>query len=194
MFAALASVTSGAACTGGTVSPSVEQPGEGDDGPFPDEIVAKTDAAIEREIATAAEGAIYMSEADFPFTLVKASLSPEAKRISVELVREKLAPYVDEDPYADKPLATLKSMTWSWAEWRRDFAQCADREGADPGQCPRITRMNDAIARNLRGVKMFFFGAQGEEGHVEGTSVSIFIVGRTPRGALLGVRTVAVWT
>jgi len=178
----------------GLLACSTSRDVEVDDAPFPDEIAAKTDAAIEREIAAATEGAVYQSEGDFPFTLVTAAPSDATTRITPALVREKLARFVDEDPFADKPLATLPSMSGSWTEWRRDFAECVDREGADPEQCPRITRMNDAIARNLRGVKLFFFGALGKEGNVEGTSVSIFIVGRTPRGALLGVRTVAVWT
>lgn len=191
----VAGATALASCggsAGGLVPGSAEESEE--EAPFEQDVVTKTDAAIEAELKRAAEGALYMSEGDFPFEVVRAPLPPGQRTVTAKMVRDGLASYVDADDHADKPLATLNAMSGSFAEWRSDFRTCADREGADPAQCPRIHALNEVLARNLRGVKMFYFGAQGREGYVEGTGVSLFIVGRTPRGTLLGVRTVAIWT
>ena len=41
---------------------------------------------------------------------------------------------------------------------------------------------------------MFYFGSRGAAGAVDGTAVSVLLVGRTPSGNYAGVRTLAIWT
>ncbi|MCA9585928.1 MAG: hypothetical protein KC657_11275 [Myxococcales bacterium] len=158
------------------------------------EIRLKTDASIKREIAAAAEGAVYVSEGDYPFKAVSASLPDGTRTLTEAIVRDKLAWVVDHDPDTDKPLAGLYGEQRSFAEWRRDYASCDADAYPGPEECARIRAMNDVLAKNLRGIKVFYFGRAGSPGHVDGVAVSILIVGRTPKGNLAGVRTIAIWT
>ena len=185
-------------CSGSAAEPSPEAPLAGDpEGDFGDEVKKKTDAAIQEEVRAAAEGTIYVSESDYAFTLVKASLDADTKSITEALVREKLAWYVDNDEAADKPLKTLHSSSETWAEFKKGYGEgeCGG-EGEDPGpeECANIRKLIDVLGRNLRGIKVYYFGAHGSPGHVDGVGVSIFVVGRTPKNNLVGVRTIAIWT
>jgi hypothetical protein len=187
-----------AGCSGSVAEPTPEAPLAGDDeGDFGDEVRTKTDASIQAEIRAAAAGTIYVSEADYEFALVKASLPEGTRTITEAMVREKLAWYIDHDENADKPLATLHAMTESWTKWKQGYApsECGG-EGEYPGteECAKMRNLIDVLSRNLRGIKVFYFGAHGSPGHVDGVGVSLVIVGRTPKNNLAGVRVVAIWT
>jgi hypothetical protein len=170
-----------------------EQSGDIADEPeaaFEQELKSKTDAQVQAEIEAAAVGANYMSESDFGFAFVSSKLSATQTSMTQALVREKLGPFVDADPAADKPLATLYASTATFSSWKTRFqTNCA--AGDD---CVIINKMNAALAKNLRGIKVFYFGRNGARGRVDGVAVSIIIVGRTPAGNLAGVRTIAIWT
>lgn len=187
-----------AGCSGSVAEPAPEAPLAGDeDGDFGDEIRAKTDASIHAEIKAAAAGTIYVSEADYEFSLVKASLPEGTRTITEAMVREKLAWYIDHDENADRPLATLHSMSGKWSEFKSGYApsECgAEGEYPGPEECAKMRNLIDVLSRNLRGIKVFYFGAHGEPGHVDGVGVSLVIVGRTPKNNLAGVRVVAIWT
>jgi hypothetical protein len=60
--------------------------------------------------------------------------------------------------------------------------------------CAKMRNLEQVLESNLDDVRVFYFGANGEPGNVEGIGVSIFIVGRSPSGSLVGVRTIAIWT
>ena len=60
--------------------------------------------------------------------------------------------------------------------------------------CVQMRDFEAVLEANLSDIQVFYFGADGEPGNVEGTGVSIFIVGRSPKGNLVGVRTIAIWT
>jgi hypothetical protein len=185
-------------CSGSAAEPTPEAPLAGDpEGEFGDEVRLKTDAAIHEEIRAAAAGTIYVSEADYEFSLVKASLPADTRSITQEIVREKLAWYVDHDENADKPLATLFASNSDWAEWKHGYdpSECGG-EGEYPGpeECGKIRNMISVLERNLRGIKVMYFGANGSRGRVDGVGVSLIIVGRTPKNNLAGVRVVAIWT
>jgi hypothetical protein len=129
--------------------------------------------------------------------MVKASLPEDTRSITQEMVREKLAWYVDHDENADKPLATLHAMNGNWAEWKRGYEPGAcGGEGEYPGpeECAKIRNLNAVLERNLRGIKVMYFGGHGSRGNVNGVGVSLFLVGRTPKNNLAGVRVVAIWT
>jgi hypothetical protein len=164
--------------------------------PWGDELRTKTDAAIKQEIEQAADGANYTSESDYPFKVVNASLNDSQTIITQAIVREKLAWVIDHDPDTDKPLANLNASSSSWREWKENYAEgaCQEDEAPGPDDCAKIRKMNDALERNLRGIKVMYFGERGTPGHVDGTAVSVIIVGRTPKGNLVGVRTIAIWT
>lgn len=153
------------------------------------------DADIQARIEAAAEGAIFVSEADAPFTFVQAN-GPAESTLDAALVRELFASFVDADEGADKPLSSLVSMSESWDEWESDYAasECTEDTFPGPEECAAVRKMNEAIEKDLKDVKVFYFGAQGTEGAVDGTGVSVFILGRTPSGSYAGVRTLAIWT
>lgn len=153
-----------------------------------------TDAELQAEITKATEGLLYTSESDYPFQLVTAPI-PAGTPITEQLVREQLAPFVDDDEDADKPLATLYSMEETWQSWKDKGVGCYDPE--DPVAveiCARTRNMEQVLEANLTGIHVYYFGAKGKPGDVHGTGVTIFIVGLTPTGQLAGVRTLAIWT
>jgi hypothetical protein len=166
-----------------------------DDGAFEQEIRSKTDAQVKADIEASAVGANYTSESDYGFKFVSAGLNGQTS-MTQALVREKLASFVDSDPDTDKPLASLFASTSSFAEWKKSYVPgaCHEDEAPDPGDCAKIHAMNQVLEKNLRGIKVFYFGRDGSRGHVDGVAVSVIIVGRTPSGNLAGVRTIAIWT
>lgn len=156
-----------------------------------DNLIGKPkDAVLKKNITDAAKPTLYMSESDYPFTFVMADME-RGETISQKTVRRAFASVVDADPDADKPMATLNADTRTFKEWRKGFYNCASDEYQS---CIAINHMNSVISKSLSGVKVFYFGADGENGRVDGTAVSIFIVGKTASGKIAGVRTIAIWT
>jgi hypothetical protein len=184
-----------AALAGGCASETAAADAAGDENEadFAQEIKSKTDAQVQAEIEAAAVGANYTSESDYGFKFVSAKLNGETS-MTQALVRAKVASFVDADPDTDKPLAKLYAETRTWAEWKRGYSACVPDQSPDPADCAIINKMDDVLAKNLRGIKVFYFGRDGSRGHVDGVGVSIIIVGRTPSGNLAGVRTIAIWT
>ncbi len=95
---------------------------------------------------------------------------------------------------ADGTAWAVVAQTGTWAEWKRGYANCVPDQSPDPADCAIINKMDEVLAKNLRGIKVFYFGREGSRGHVDGVGVSVIIVGRTPSGNLAGLRTIAIWT
>lgn len=197
------SVSFGAGCAGASSSLEPAAAGaEDSEAEFSQELVkAQTDAKVKAEIEAAAKGANFTSESDYPFHYVSATLTTKLsseKAITEALVRRELASFVDGDPDTDKPLANLAGMSKTFSEWKKDFTAasggCTDDVSPSAEDCASVTKMNTALAKNLRGIQVFYFGRAGRQGHVDGVAVSVLIVGRTPSGNLAGVRTIAIWT
>lgn len=153
-----------------------------------------TDAEALAEIQKATEGVYYLSESDFPYTPVSASLAA-GQTLTEALVREKFASFVDGDPAADKPLASLVGMSKTWDDWKSAGVGCWDPE--DPAMvelCGKTRNLEQVLESNLTDLHVYYFGAKGTPGDVTGIAVSILIVGVTPEGQLAGVRTIAIWT
>ena len=72
--------------------------------------VSASDDDIRVAVEAAADGLLYTSEGDYPFLWVHAGLDGETA-VTEQLVREKMAAYVDGDPDADKPLAQTRAAT-----------------------------------------------------------------------------------
>ena len=187
-FAALAG-----GCATETAAADPAAAGDESEAEFSQEIRSKTDAQVKAEIEAATVGANYTSESDYGFTFVSAKLNGETS-MTQALVRAKVASFVDADPDTDKPLAKLYGETRTWTEWKKDFSACVPDQSPEPADCAIINKMDDVLAKNLRGIKVFYFGREGSRGHVDGVGVSVIIVGRTPSGNLAGVRTIAIWT
>lgn len=193
LASALAFSAFAAGCAGSS-APADTGPAEEDD-ILVDEVRSKSDAELKAEIEAAADGLLYVSEGDYPYTFVSAPLvTGERRRIDEALVRAKLASFVDGDPDADKPLAELHGEVRSFKEWKERYATCGEDEYPGPEECKKMQKLNEVLEKNLWGEKVFYFGRAGEPGHVDGVAVTIFIVGRTPQGNLAGVRTIAIWT
>jgi hypothetical protein len=153
-----------------------------------------SDAEIKAEIERAADGLLFMSESDFPFSYVSADIEPSAE-IDEALVREAFASLVDGDEAADKPMAELFAMSETWQEWKDSETMCADTSDEFGLElCTKMRGLEQVIEANLSDIQVYYFGGHGEPGHVDGIGVSVFIVGRSPSGALVGVRTIAIWT
>jgi Nuclease A inhibitor-like protein len=203
LLAALAlSVSLAAGCASADASASDPSAEDADGEELSQDVVAtQTDAKVKAEIEAAAKGASFTSESDFPFHYVSATLATKlssTKAITETLVRAELASFVDNDPDTDKPLAKLVGMSKTFTEWKKDFTPagggCTDDVSPSAADCAAVTKLNDALAKNLRGIKVYYFGRSGRQGHVDGVAVSVLIVGRTPSGNLAGVRTIAIWT
>lgn len=154
---------------------------------------APSDADIQSEIEKAADGLTYMSESDYPFTFVRAVGAPAT--ITEAAVRNAFAKDVDGDEDADKPLAALFAMEETWQEWKDSAVNCSDP--SDPEQLPACNQtrlLEQVLENNLEDVHVYYFGRDGAPGRVDGVGVSILIVGRSPDGNLVGVRTIAIWT
>jgi hypothetical protein len=189
---AAVSLMLGAGCASEDTA-SASSAGDENTADFAQDIKSKTDKQVQAEIEAAAVGANYTSESDYGFTLVSAKLEGETS-MTQALVRAKVASFVDADPATDKPLASLYAETRTFAEWKRDYAACVPDQSPDPADCAIINKMNAVLDKNLRGIKVFYFGRNGSRGHVDGVGVSVIIVGRTPSGNLAGLRTIAIWT
>jgi len=197
------SVSLAAGCASASSSASDDPSAEDDNAQeFSQDLVAtQSDAKVKAEIEAAAKGANFTSESDFPFHYVSSTLKTKLsaqKAITEALVRAELASFVDGDPDTDKPLAKLVGMSRSFAEWKKEFTPasggCSDNVSPSAADCASVTKMNDALAKNLRGIRVYYFGREGRQGHVDGVAVSVLIVGRTPSGNHAGVRTNAIWT
>ncbi len=152
-----------------------------------------SDAEVQAEVESAAEGLLFMSESDYPFTFVSGGSAPGS--ITEAVVREKMASIVDNDEDADKPMSDLVSMSESWDEWKAAGHMCFDPSDPDLMiECNKMRNLEQVLEANLEDIQVFYFGRDGEPGNVEGIGVSIFIVGRSPAGNLVGVRTLAIWT
>lgn len=188
-----------AGCSTSSSDPSSSRPAVGGDiadeqeADFEQELRTKTDAQVKAEIEAAAVGANYTSESDYGFKYVSARLSGQTS-MTQALVREKVGSFVDADEDTDKPLASLYASTNTFTDWKSNSANCQPDEAPSPEDCATINKMNAVLAKNLRGIKVFYFGRDGSRGHVNGVAVSIIIVGRTPAGNLAGLRTIAIWT
>lgn len=154
----------------------------------------KSDAEVKGAIEKGAAGALYPSESDYAFDYVTADLGGKASEITEELVRAKLASYVDGNEDADGPLADLFGMSGNWSEWKTDYSDCGEDEYPGPAECKEIQELNAALETNLTGLRIYYFGRDGEPGAVDGVAVTVFVVGLTPQGNLAGVRTLAIWT
>jgi hypothetical protein len=153
-----------------------------------------SDAEIEAAIEQATVGLLYISESDAPFELVIGSVDLGGA-ITEGLVREEFASYVEADPGADKPLSDLFGMERPWSDWVAAMHNCSDPN--DPllvELCEKMRALEGVLSSNLDGLTTFYFGSVGAPGAVDGIGVSIFLVGRTPSGKLVGVRTLAIWT
>ena len=192
-LASLASLALSALVVTGCAADAAQAPGDENEADFAQEIKSKTDAQVQAEIEAAAKGSNYTSESDYPFTFVSAKLEGETS-MTQALVRTKLAAIVDADPATDKPLTSLYASTRTFADWKRDYAACVPDQSPDPADCAIINKMDAVLDKNLRGIKVFYFGKNGSRGHVDGIGVSVIIVGRTPSGNLAGVLTIAIWT
>ena len=170
----------------------VTEPIFDDNDDWGDEVRSRTDEQVRADIEAAAEGALYTSEGDFPYAFVSARLAPGTRVITEDLVRALLADAIDSDPDADKPLASLHGESVAWAAWSADVTDC-DADGVAES-CAATRALVAALGRNLRSIQVFYFGSRGAPGAVEGTAVTILVVGRTPKGNLAGVRTIAIWT
>lgn len=200
------SVSLAAGCAGASsaVDPAPSADADDNEAEFTQDIIKTTpDSKVKAEIEAGLKGANFTSESDYPFHYVSATLSSANKlsadkAITEALVRKELASFVDGDPDTDKPLAKLFGMSDTFTAWKKQFTPasggCSDDVSPSAEDCKTVTTMNAAITKNLRGVRVFYFGRDGRQGHVDGVGVSVLIVGRTPSGNLAGVRTIAIWT
>jgi hypothetical protein len=175
----------------GCASTTASESADDDEGSFEAALASRTDAQVRAELEEAAEGVRHLSESDYPFTFVSAKRAAgDPQNPNITLVRTKFASFVDGDPDADKPLADLHAMARSFSTWR-GHTDCGEDGNYN---CAETERVNDALKRNLRGIKVFYFGQNGGNGRVSGIGVSVLIVGRAPSGNYLGLRTIAIWT
>lgn len=146
----------------------------------------RTDAQARAAIERAAEGAIYVSETDMPYTWVDARLSRAPRQLTEALVIEHLGSYVDNP---DGNELHAKASTFE------DFAEpgeCSEDTFPGPEECAETAVLMRALKANLKNLKVFYV-APYENPSGDGAP-TIFVIGITPEGNIGGVMTGAVWT
>jgi hypothetical protein len=149
------------------------------------EVRRSTDAKARAAIEKAAEGAIYVSETDAPYTWVDAKLDRVPAALTEALVIEKLGHLIDNPDNA-----TIHAKAASFDDFFR--FDCSEDEFPGPEECAKDKILHDALKANLKKLKVFYVAPYENPG---GDGVpTIFLLGITPEGNLGGVSTMAVWT
>ncbi len=147
---------------------------------------ARTDAQVQRAIERAAEGAVYVSEADVPYGWVGASLASRPSELTTALVIDKLASYVDNPDGA-----RLHAKESSFEEFAEP-GECGENTYPGPDECAKTEVLMRALKANLKGLKVFYVAPY--ENPTGDGNPTIFVIGITPEGNIGGVSTSAVWT
>lgn len=154
-----------------------------------------SDDMLQNAINESAPESLYMSESDFPYETIYAEGNYAEVSIDEALVRELFSANVelfnDGDSVDDYFVEAEE-----FAKFKAAVDSCVENEdiATDAEYCENPRILVDTLNQNLRGLKVFYFGQNGEPGTVTGIRVTIIVVGRTEEGNLAGVRTVAVWT
>lgn len=146
------------------------------------------------DLTKASEGIYYLSESDFPFVPVTATLGA-GQTITEAVVREELASVImrgSRDRQAPR-VALLDVKDMAGVEGLRGQLLRSRRPGAMVELCGKTRNLEQVLESDLTDLHVVF-GKKGKAGNVTGVAVSIVIVGLTPDGKLAGVRTIAIWT
>lgn len=150
------------------------------------EVRTRSDAQVKAAIERAAQGAIYVSETDLPYTWVGATLSRRPRALTTQLVIDKLGSTVD-NPDGEQ----LHAKESSFEEFAEP-GECSADTFPGPQECAKTQVLMRALKANLKNLKVFYV-APYENPSGDGNP-TIFVIGITPEGNIGGVSTGAVWT
>jgi len=155
----------------------------------------KSDSAIKADLEAAATGLSFMSESDYPFTVVSAPIAP-SERITTGFVKRNFDSLAATgDDIRTLSLAKMASEIRTFDGFFESFAITPEEE-LDADLVQYFTQMNNvkaALSKDLRDLRVYRFGHKMRGGGVDG-QVNIFIVGRSPSGTMIGVFTKSVET
>lgn len=150
-----------------------------------DEVQVRSDASARAAIERAAAGAVYVSEADYPYVWAGAALAA-GETLTPEVVIAKLGHLVENEKGA-----ALHAAEGSFDDFW-SFDDCSENTYPGPEECAKDKLLAAALRENLRDLRVFYV-APYENPNGDGVP-TIMLLGITPEGNIGGVFTVAVWT
>lgn len=154
-------------------------------------------AEITEAMGTESIGAIFGSEADYPFEYVSVPLDANDTQISEQLLRFKLASVVDSHPdeSVDRPMSELFASQTPYESLKKDFLEiCSENNQDYKNDCAQLRKLFQGLEKNLKNIQVYYFGQNGSPGIVHGVGVSMFIVGVSEYKTLTGVRLTQIWS
>lgn len=147
------------------------------------------DDALQVAIEEAAAGTLFMSESDYPYTMVYGVVDID---LPAETTREELVRLTFGEEIAvtdDISLEELPVSVTAFEEFRVDSSACEDEDAAYRAEyCERPAALFDLMDKNLTNIAAYYFGVESQ------TEITVLVVGYTADGNLAGVKTTAIWT
>jgi hypothetical protein len=145
----------------------------------------QTDAETQAKIEQAAQGVVYISESDVPWTWATAN-GHGISDLTADVIIEKFGQLVDNPEHKQLHAKAAKFDGFF------QYDDCQDGEYPGPAECAKDKILHDALDANLKKLKVFYVAPYANPSG-DGTP-TIFIVGFTPAGNIGAVWTTAVWT
>lgn len=155
----------------------------------------KTDDAIKADLEAAVAKLYFMSESDYPFTIVSAPIN-SGERITTGFVKRHFDTLAGTgDDIRTLSLSKMASEIRTFDGWFESFAVNVDEPLDEElvAYFGEMKKVKTALAKDIRDLRVYRFGHKMRGGGVEG-QVNIFIVGRSPSGTMMGVFTKSVET
>lgn len=173
-----------------SLSPAIEQCGPGDDDtPTP---VPNNTEQVMAELAVAVDGLYYLSESDYPFTVVMVE-GAATEPLTADNIKEAIAPI-----YVDRPeQATLEERSvevWTLEQFFAPLTTPEDWwEDYQYEQLPQYEEMQRILTDEVLNASCFRLGEEDSFGTLFG-SIDVYLVGSSTGGDLVGVWTISVET
>jgi hypothetical protein len=144
------------------------------------------------QLTDAAQGMIYTSESDYPYTVVSTALG-SGDAITGDLLKAKFASDATVTAaQLDTPLSAMTAEEVPWEQWFTDNGDDPEDPTTDPDvadQYAMLTNLKGVMEQNLTDLHVFRVSAGEDTG-----PVFVFLVGRDKSSNLLGLLTVSIET
>jgi hypothetical protein len=135
-------------------------------------MMKKTDEQIIEELEKATEGLLFMSEADYPFEIVRLEDEPELNQQCFH----QLAGVAADAPVESRSIEEFFRAAVSEPEWKK---------GEELATARRFQSLVQLLKENLTELRVYRVGE---------INMAVFILGKSPEGNWLGLKTRAVET
>lgn len=152
------------------------------------------------ELALWSDGLTVISESDYPWDVVFIAGGAPEGGITVDNVKDVVAPHWTPDDEDSAPLASrsVEQYDETVAEYFANAAAyygSADYSGEeDPALRDQWTKLGEVMSR-ISDAELYYIGHKHSEYYdLIGPDVDLYIVGTTPEGDVVGLHTILIWT